>query len=181
MIGMIYGRILTYKHSVHKRFEIASCLAMTETFSLAHKCPSVDGQIIHDARALYSLVYDDMRMFSDAGCGTTDTTTAWDGGCQCYRKMVGGQPIAATSDGNQVYTLYPNPNHGSFTLQQLIPDNYPVMIEIWNEVGVNIYRANVYFSGGQYILNNTKFNPGMYFIKIQDTRGSTFNNKFIVR
>ena len=36
--------------------------------TLAHKCPIVDGAIIYAARALYSAVFNDMRVFGEGDC-----------------------------------------------------------------------------------------------------------------
>ena len=41
-----------------------------EVVFLANLCPQIDGDIVLAARALYSLIYNDMRMFSDISCDT---------------------------------------------------------------------------------------------------------------
>jgi hypothetical protein len=78
--------------------------------------------------------------------------------------------------------LYPNPNHGSFTLEMnsLTPQN--IKVEITNSLGMTVYSENgVTFSGKilkPITLNN--ISSGVYFLTTTDNNGKKNIQKFLV-
>lgn len=78
-----------------------------DLFALAGLCPQIHGGVVHQARALYSLVYNDLSMFDDDSC--LDADTGYIAG-KHYPK----DKDRARFGEQQNYSLFPNPNDGSF-------------------------------------------------------------------
>ncbi len=148
-----------------------------EIENLASLCPWENGPAVYKARALYDLVFDTLRIFENS-C-VEDTTI---GDTILARKsnttMAGVKQIAG-SDGQQ-YKLFPNPNNGSFTLQQAIADDKPVIAELWDVAGRSIYKNRLSFAdmkAGLHIMNAI---PGTYLLQLIDSSGRTFRFKVTV-
>jgi len=142
---------------------------------LANKCPYVDGSVVYQARALYSLIYNDLRMWNDAGCG---------GGT---REMLDRKTSPNPSQGggigsasNQQYSLSPNPSNGNITLKQLVPDANPVDAVIMNATGEEVYKNTLQFTGGTSQISIDNMPPGLYLIKLTDNKSQTFTMKFVI-
>jgi hypothetical protein len=76
--------------------------------------------------------------------------------------------------------LYPNPNNGNFILQQMTMDDKPVTAEIWNSVGQSIYKEAIHFDGGKTNLRIINATPGLYLLKLTDSKTQTFILKFVI-
>jgi len=80
------------------------------------------------------------------------------------------------------FSLYPNPNNGIFAveLNSEVSDN--VNIKILNTLGSVIYvNENIEVSGYyKTIIDLSEFNKGMYFLVLENYRGSTVN-RIIIR
>ncbi len=104
-------------------------------------CPQRNGNVIFQARALYAQVFNDMSMFNDDSCLSADST---------YFSARHSAPSTSQKvNSEQQYRLYPNPNDGSFVLQQYNQDNEPVKVKIFDALGRVIYSVEIQF-------NNTK-------------------------
>ncbi|GAA4461728.1 hypothetical protein GCM10023093_06900 [Nemorincola caseinilytica] len=145
---------------------------------LAEKCPLADGAAIYQARALYNLVFDDCRIFSDLGCKlepqqeideAAGATTA-----------VGGQNADDAYKLTQAYTLHPNPSDGNMTLTQKVQDNEPVMAEVWNAAGASIFKGELRFTAGTTDLNIGNISGGMYMLQLIDSKGNRSTLRFVI-
>jgi hypothetical protein len=159
---------------------VGDSLSSTDTSTieaLANGCPLTDGAMVYQARALYALVFNSLGDFNDYGCSAggagkplpkTDTTQAWD------------QPGIDNATGGQHYRLHPNPGNGNIYIQQALPDDDPVIAEVWSSEGKRIYRDKLLFSGGMKNIDLTGITPGLYLLQLRDSKGNNFVLKFIV-
>ncbi len=141
--------------------------------ALAQLCPHKDGMVVYQARALYSYIYNDLTMFNDDSCMAEDST---------YRaewKQPRQGSITAQDIGGQGYQLYPNPNDGNITLQQLISDTGIVRVEIYDVVGRRVYGNKLQFSGKIAKLHVGDIVPGMYLLQLTGTDEKMFRFKFV--
>lgn len=139
--------------------------------SLASLCPSVNGDVIYQARALYSAVYKQVCPFNDDNCTSG-------GG---FGKYVPNQPVVKTlQETGQLYSLFPNPSNGNIQLQQLVTDNNPVRAEVWNEQGQRILQRTLQFTNGRSGLNLKGVIPGIYLLQLRDNAGRNYLLKFTV-
>ena len=144
-----------------------------QIMALAQLCPEINGTVVYQARALYSFIYNDLSMFNDDSCVNTDTVdiAARHGISPAVPKGVGVM---------QRYTLLPNPNNGNMMLKQSISDEQPVVTEIWDAVGRNIFKQNINFIGSNYNLQIGSVSPGIYLMQLRDSKGNEFRFKFVV-
>jgi len=138
---------------------------------LANMCPYVDGAVVYDARAMYSLIYNDLRMWNDAGCGN---------GSSMLDRGASPQPSPGERGQLQQYSLSPNPSNGNVTLKQLVPDANPVKAQIWNDAGTNTYDGELHFTGGITQLSVINKIPGLYLLQLTDSKGRSFTLKFVI-
>jgi hypothetical protein len=75
----------------------------------------------------------------------------------------------------------PNPNNGNFVLQQLLADDDLVKLEVWDELGRGLIAESVIFTANQYTVKAINLNPGVYLLKITDSRNNKYRIKFVVR
>ena len=157
--------------------------------AMANKCPFVDGSVIFQARALYSMVFNDSRIFSDVGCepimearmahsgGGDSTSGHTTKGDASYLSMTKNND---NLKGQQKYTLSPNPSDGNITLTQKSPDSNPVLGEVWNTTGLAVYKGELHFEGGVTRLIVMNASPGMYLLQLIDSNGNRFMLKFVI-
>jgi trimeric autotransporter adhesin len=148
---------------------------------LANLCPVRDGAIAYEARGLFRIVYDDPGFFND---NCSDSTS---GGCDtCGGEGGGGAGRSVHHGGNnlvtsaQHYRLFPNPNEGTFVLQQQVDDTNPVSIEVMDAVGKVIYKDVQAFADNKMKLQLGSVSPGLYLLKLVDSHGKRYNFKFVV-
>jgi hypothetical protein len=116
-------------------------------------------------------------LFSD-NCDASSGSPA-DTCYECIRRRAhnGGN---TTVSNNQSYKLFPNPNGGTFTLQQLLPDGAPVQVEAWDALGQSIYNKQVAFSTQRLQLQLGDMLPGLYMLQLTDSNGQKYNFKFVI-
>jgi len=147
--------------------------------SLAGLCPATDGTVVYQARGLYAMVFNDVSMFTDEGCNPPDYGKP--GRVSTSPAQQNAQlPLPNLSVQEQAYVLSPNPNNGSFALLQKVPDANPVNVEIWNAEGKILSAKMLQFNGGITHLNVQDVTPGLYLLKLQDSKGKIFIVKFVV-
>jgi hypothetical protein len=143
--------------------------------ALASLCPEINGTVVYQARALYSLVFNDLSVFNDDSCMDVDSTYS----AERHSNAQGGGNAVQSNNG-QVYKLFPNPNNGSFTISQSTLDIQPVHAAIFDVVGRNIYEQNLLFNNGTDNLRLNTFVPGVYLLKLKDAEGREFRFKFVI-
>ena len=139
--------------------------------AMAELCPYINGPVIYNARALYNIVFNNSRVWSDAGCGGLG------GGAPRYGDLT---PALYKGEGVQSYTLAPNPSDGNITLTQQTPDNNPVQAEIWNSTGQSIFKGQFHFTGGTTQFDMINKVPGLYLLQLTDSSGNVFLLKFVI-
>jgi len=147
----------------------------TEVITLANMCPFVDGSVVYNARALYSYIYQDPRMFSDIGCEPEDRSSIAESRTSKIDSTVNSGVI-----GDQSYILYPNPSNGYITIQQKVGDNNPVQAEVLNVTGMSVYKGLLHFENGITSLSMYNKVPGLYLLQLTDTKGNQFMLKFVI-
>ena len=138
--------------------------------ALANMCPGTDGAVVHEARALYSQVFNDPAVFSN-DCGDTSTSK--------YGKAI--QNNNKLDDIKQTYQLYPNPTTGNITLAQSILDILPVNVEIYNALGAKVEAMPIVFTGYTYKITLGKLPAGLYLMHLINSNGRSFNLRFTVQ
>lgn len=141
----------------------------TLLFVIANKCPAKDGAVVYQARALQSQVNKEMVEYSDDGC-------LYGNGAQ-YRI---GQDVGITG-GEQLYSLYPNPNEGSFSIRQNLIDNKLVEVRLYNAVGMLLSKEKVQFNNGIANFKVQNAISGLYLICLTDELQKTTCLKFNIK
>jgi len=131
---------------------------------IAQLCPLQYGPVVYKARALYTAVYNDLKVWCK-GCGNV--------------QQRGGRTTAAAGDAQQ-YTLYPNPNNGEMTIMQQTGDMGDAHVQVTDMLGRTVHNAELSFSGKTAQVKLNTVAPGMYTMKITDHKGINFVFKFIV-
>ena len=146
-----------------------SCADTIALNNLAQKCPSVDGAIVYQARALYASISQDMRMYRDDSCAY--------GVFGLYRKTNEQIP----SDLSQLYTLYPNPNNGNFVIKQNLVEDRTVMLKVYNAIGSCIYENYLNFKDGSLSVQLPQPIPGLYLVCIGDAKDRNACLRFVIK
>ncbi len=142
--------------------------------ALGQLCPEINGTVVYQARAMYSEIYRDLSVFNDDSCLDVDTS-------YIAEKYSHG-PIVSHDNKKtgQFYSLYPNPNAGTFTLQQNIADDKPVQITIWDALGRKIHSENTIFDQKKWQIK-LQIPPSLYFLSLQDSQHNVFTFKFVAK
>ncbi|PZF73699.1 right-handed parallel beta-helix repeat-containing protein [Taibaiella soli] len=84
-------------------------------------------------------------------------------------KVTGGTGVGNVTNTNSDFSLYPNPNDGSFTIKGVAEGLSTVTLEVYNMLGQSVYNEEASVENGQLNqkLNLEKSLPsGNYFLKI---------------
>jgi hypothetical protein len=150
-----------------------------ELTALANLCPRRDGEIVYQARGLYRTVFNDPGDFvencMDSAASSPCDTCDWVG-----RHAQHGGKGSLAKVAQQQYKLFPNPNEGSFTLQQLLNDDKPVTAEVNDALGRIVYKEVRTFNSNKMGLALGNAPPGLYLLRITDSAGKMFNFKFVI-
>jgi hypothetical protein len=166
-----------YKHFMQG---VMSGADSTTTDSIAHLCPNTNGAVVYKARALYTMLYDDPRVWDDemaCGYSSIDTGGGSGGDSTGGRKV---RPVSIKTDSVQKYSLYPNPTNGNITLVQHLIDENPVQIELLNAEGQSVLKRELFFNAGLKQINLQNLQPGLYLVVLRDMKGQSYTLKFIV-
>jgi len=139
---------------------------------------------VYKARALYDIVFDTLRIFVSNCSGEmmgermahgTDSTDLTPG----LSKNGEGGIMSVTDASGQKYALFLNPNDGNFILQQAVPDNEPVEVEVCDAVGRTIYKEKLLFSDAMSNIQIGNVASGLYLLHVTDSKGRMFKFKFV--
>ena len=139
--------------------------------TIANKCPAKDGAAVYLARSLFALVSGVATSYDDDSCMEN-------GGGQ-YR-IAQNPSITGGGIENQNYTLYPNPNNGTFILKQSIADNKSVNLKVYNALGALVYKGDASFVNGQMSVKLGIKAQGVYLVCIGDNKERTTCLRFII-
>jgi hypothetical protein len=148
----------------------------THLDSLASLCPAKNGKAVLMARSLYHRITDGLRIFHN-NCSEEDPG---EGGGQGRYATPGNQPVVVMNAESIGYSLLPNPNNGNFIVQQAVADERPVEAEVWNSIGVRIYKAKLNFKARKSEVQLRHAVPGNYLLKLNDSKGDHYTLKFTV-
>ena len=73
------------------------------------------------------------------------------------------------------------PGEGPGTPAAAESNNLPVTVQIWDVMGKQFYNAQTNFAGNTAAIHLNNIPPGLYILKITDSKGGIFNYKFIVQ
>jgi hypothetical protein len=133
--------------------------------SLAYLCPRLHGAVVYQARAFYTQRYGINTVYNDDSlCMSAPSRIAYP-----------DAPIAS-----QDYTLYPNPNNGTFVLKQKTNADKKVLLKVYNALGVIVYQSEISFINGQINVGMGQKTPGVYLICIGDEMAKTVCLRFII-
>ena len=111
-------------------------------------------------------------MFNDDSCLSADTSYV-------ASRQSHNHPAIVSQESEQHYTLFPNPNDGSFTLQQTIADINAVGVKVYDEIGRLIYSDKLQFAYTRANMNIGNYAPGLYLLEIKDNQNQIFRFKFV--
>ena len=144
---------------------------------MAGLCPSRFGSAVYRARSLYTAVFNDLKIWDDDSCAAADT------GSHMSARHTNPSDTTLSTIGvtlnGQRYNLFPNPNDGVMTITQMVPDNAAVGVEVSDVLGRVLYKKNVVFEEGNYMLRIDNLVPGMYLMQLTDTKARKFMFKFV--
>ena len=86
----------------------------------------------------------------------------------------------ASDDPRQSYTLFPNPNSGSITLQQYIVDTKPITAVLYNSMGTKVKTQTLTFNSYLQSVNFTGLPPGLYLLQLTNSKNRYFDLKFVI-
>jgi hypothetical protein len=144
---------------------------------LADKCPAKDGGAVYLARSLFALVADTLIDYDDDDC--------MNNGVAQFR-MVQNPSITGGGTENQSYSLYPNPNEGSFVIQDaslanVAQDDKTILIRVYNALGAMVYGMNTGFRNGKISVTMGQKPAGTYFVCIFDGKEKPTCLPFVVQ
>jgi hypothetical protein len=143
--------------------------------SLGNLCVLYNGYAVYDARVLYNLLYEDMKIFTSE-CDTLDG-----GGSREAWQPFGTEPFEIMANkAVQQYNLLPNPNNGNFSIRQLVQDEQPVNAEVWNAIGARVFKGRLEFKAKKAEFRSNNLAPGNYLLKLNDSKGRHYTIKFTV-
>jgi hypothetical protein len=125
---------------------------------------------------LWHIIYDNSRIFpNDCPSMFEDEEEHEERGTQ-----QGMNPLAGTVKDGRGYNLLPDPNSGNFIVQQLMADDRPVDVEVWDAVGSRVYKAEHRFKAKRTEVRLGLIPPGNYLLKLNDKNGDHFTIKFTI-
>jgi hypothetical protein len=170
----------TYKvfYTLHLNYKTHSMTSSDSSriINIAELCPLEYGAVVYQARALYTAVFQEVRIWNDTCVDFVDTTGQQQD--EQGHKTGNGKGNAAKEDMQQ-YRLYPNPNDGNIVIVQMVEDTGKIITTVTDVAGRVVYRDNVAFIEGNYRLNLNKLSVGMYLMELTDDRGRKYNFKFV--
>lgn len=134
--------------------------------SLAYLCPRLNGAVVYQARAFCTQRYGINTVYND------------DSLCMSapYRIAYPDASIAS-----QDYTLYPNPNNGTFIIKQKEAKNKSVHLRVYNSIGVLVYQSDAQFVNGQVNVAMGEKALGVYLICLSDVNEKTICLRFAIK
>ena len=148
-------------------------LDTNELERLAAKCPAKDGAAVYLARSLYALISGLYTSYDDDNCMNTHSQFrfTW--------------PTSSEQD-QKTYSLYPNPNEGSFIIQNAslinkAQDDKTIMIRVYNAVGAMVYGMNTGFRYGKINVAMGQKPAGTYIVCIFDGSEKTTCLPFVIK
>jgi len=165
-------------YSSYANFAASSMISFdtANIIAIAYECPELYGPVVFQARSLYSAMNHTLMVWNDDSCLNVDTGYVAD---RKITNTTGGNSISETKYEQQ-YFLFPNPNDGNITLEQLVPDELPVSITITNVIGDKIYDRSIVFNANATQIQLQNISPGMYLLNLLDGNGRIFTFKFAV-
>lgn len=139
-------------------------------WSIAHKCPVKDGAVVYKARALQQRLSFDFIVYNDDSCEYNNGSN--------YR--IAPDATITGGEGNNAYTLFPNPNNGSFVIKQSIAENKAVNLKVYNAIGSLVYQSKATFVNGQISVKLGQKAQGVYLVCIGDDKERTTCLRFII-
>ena len=160
--------------------------------TLANRCPITNGAIVYKARALDNIVFGRVGAFADncpldstvIDSSFVDSTYVTDSeivDSNGYRNAGNNGTTIKNTAGIQSYSLFPNPNDGVFAIKQLMPDTEPVSAEVFDAIGSVVQRQQIFFSSAMSQVYLRNIPPGLYVLKLKDSKGCNFIFKFVVQ
>ncbi len=119
-------------------------LQRTQLFAIAYQLPLLGGEAVYRARAILKIDVDDTQLE--------------------YRLQGKSKSIAASD-----YSLYPNPNSGTFIIKYLLADNQSGTVAISDGIGNIIQRQSLQPNKQQADFNLTAYSNGIYFVHLITT------------
>lgn len=159
----------TYLRFMRETMDASDTAAIAD---LAYRCPDLEGAVVYKARSLYSLMRDTMIIYQDDSC-------RYGGGQQ--RRVKGGAITGGEAVGG-AYTLYPNPNTGSFTLTALRDKQVTTAgIKVYSALGALVHQSLCTFNKGKVTLDIGEQAAGLYLLCIEDGTGTVTCLRFVIQ
>ncbi|OFY96846.1 MAG: hypothetical protein A3K10_08700 [Bacteroidetes bacterium RIFCSPLOWO2_12_FULL_31_6] len=144
-----------YVHFKQGACTTADSLAL---WQLVIGCASRDGEIVYQARSLYSMLYRDYTPRIDHCVDSTNRT---------FKKSLS---TVVNTNNKQAFTVYPNPSMGEIWLKfERVPDN-KIEINVYSIEGILVHSEK---TADTKINHN--FSNGIYFIHVKTTDGYQYS------
>lgn len=154
-------------YTIEVKEQAAATPISTETVSGTLITPG--SKILHTFAATYTPTKDTVILCfkTISPNGATDFNTANDVNCKTYSNPPSS--IQSTIQNVSNIELYPNPNHGEFTLQFNLTKPQTLAIEVFNLNGQSVYsKTDSYNTSGAYVIpiELPQIPAGVYYCKI---------------
>jgi len=147
-------------YTAYLHYKTRSCTNVDSLalWQLVNGCAARDGEIIHQARSLYNILYQDgYRIFFDDCPTVRDEKT---------NRLLNN--VVNLSDDVRKIKVYPNPSNGIINIEFLDNTMLNTSLTIEDVSGKIVYNnANLQLNGNIEQLN-IKVEDGIYFVKVKD-------------
>lgn len=152
---------MVYKsyYSLYSRLEQDSIVSTTDSISLleiAKLCPFTFGSCIYQARALYSSLYNYPITFDNV-CDNLNKNL--------NSKQENASKNNITDKEPNGFVLYPNPNNGSFYINDLNHESKTISVKIYDLSGKIVFEEKME-SNGEILSVDSRISNGIYSLKI---------------
>ncbi len=157
---------LYYQLLIKSKTQVLSASDSLELISLAQGCPAVIGASVYQAATLYNLIYQRAEVF-EQNCNSAY-------GRATQQEELSGNTVLS----NSLFTLYPVPNKGTFTIQgELYQGDH---IGVFNLDGKEVYSQQINVDGNLLEVQ-TQLVSGVYIIRVTDESGKLkYHNKIVI-
>lgn len=88
-----------------------------------------------------------------------------------------GDNMVTLNNPDQLFSLFPNPTHGQFTLSYLGTQNIPVHVELFNSVGTLVYTNTLASADEMSVMTEQAI--GVYLL-VAETEGNVYQEKLVI-
>lgn len=146
----------------------------TLLYEIAHKCPFIDGAIVHKARILYGNIYKLVKVYNDAACLESGISTG-----RVNKNNLSNQSMPRKILWNEkTVKVYPNPAIDEITISSQ-KENEFVTVKISDVTGKVLYDQKVKIKAYSYQMK-LELKNGVYLVTLVNEDAVTSHTKLVI-